>query len=122
MAKLTMEQARKWDAQAQSGFRFDIERYVVWSEKQLHKVVNLENGNRVEFVIRYHERWKNRTVQIAPALSVFVWRPVGTGDMYQMESCQRHELWEPVEKKNYSYLCKLSGTVNTDDYMPCLAA
>ena len=37
MPSVTREQVNKWNAKLQNGFRFDIQRYVVWGEKQIKK-------------------------------------------------------------------------------------
>ena len=34
MPSVTREQVNKWNAKLQNGFRFDIQRYVVWGENQ----------------------------------------------------------------------------------------
>ena len=44
MPSVTREQVNKWNAKLQNGFRFDIQRYVVWGEKQIKKSIELADG------------------------------------------------------------------------------
>ena len=51
MPSVTREQVNKWNAKLQNGFRFDIQRYVVWGEKQIKKskVEEIERKRREAF-------------------------------------------------------------------------
>ena len=55
MASITREKAIKWDETAQKygDFRFDVEYYVIWSEKALIKNIKHEDGTYTQHKIRY---------------------------------------------------------------------
>lgn len=54
MPSVTREQVNKWNAKLQNGFRFDIQRYVVWGEKQIKKSIELADGMKNTIVRCLH--------------------------------------------------------------------
>lgn len=136
MPSITREQAQKWDAQAQGGFRFDVRNYAIWGEKELRKTVEIAEGRVVEFRIGYRAeyetktngngcKWNVETVRHIPELVIRVWTPSGDPEngVFCSTGFGRHVDLGPAEdKKKYAVLCKLSGIVNTEDYMPGEAA
>lgn len=119
--KITREQYNKWNAEARKygNFQFDVERYVIWGEKQLVKDVPVANGEYIRFVIGYYEKRENwRTIGYVPMLNVDRLVPTDSG-CYRVHRVDAKELGELVTKKNYNALCKLVGAVEDieDNYV-----
>lgn len=122
MPSITREQAARWNAKAQNGFTFDVQKYVMWGDKTLHRVVELDGGDRMEIRLLYqeeHERktnqydchWTVRTGRYIPTVHLTRWHPSGT-------AWTSHGLgdWitigEPQTSKKFDVLCKLSATID----------
>lgn len=130
MAKITREQLNKWNAQAQGGFSFDFRHFCIWHEKRLRKTVEQRDNNVVEFVIDYRAeieektseygcKYKIETGRHIPVLRVSVWHPSGNDGVYVSHGMgAQYDIGDAQNKQRYDVLCKLSGAVNTDDYMP----
>ena len=133
MAKITREQYNKWNAQAKNGFSFDLQFFVTWNEKTLTKKVKMENGDIMEFKIEYQKefetktnewgcRWNVETGRYIPMLNVTHWKPSTTSGCYHSGGWEKSEIiGSPETSKKYNVLCKLSETVNTDEYMKKIA-
>ena len=130
MAKLTREQYNKWNAQAQGGFSFDFKHFCIWGEKRVRKTAEQLDKNIVEFVIEYRAEYETKTSEYGckyniqtgrhiPVLRVNIWRPTSTEGVYTSHGTGKvYDIGEAQNKQSYAVLCKLSGTVNSDDYMP----
>ena len=128
MARLTREQYNKWNAQAKNGFQFDLEYYLTWNEKTLTKKIKMENGDIIEFKIEYIKefetktndygcKWNVETGRYIPTLYITHWRPSTSGCFHSHGHEKEETLGSPESSKKYNILCKLSETVNTDQYM-----
>ena len=131
MPKLTREQYNKWDTAAQNDFHFSVDTYLMRNEKELVKVVytNAEKTACIRFTLEYtpeYEKktnsygcsWNVRTGRQIPALHVATWQKSTSTESWISHGIGKTiHIAEPVQKKNYALLCKLSGTINTADYM-----
>lgn len=118
MAKLTREQAQKWSAKAHNGFKFDVRHYVIWNEKQLTMVLPLDDGDKLEAVIRFREkgdRFYTGITGYVPGLNVTRWHPSTVEGVYTAHGLGK---WEPLgelqQKRSYDLLCKLSANVTAE--------
>lgn len=59
MAKLTREQFNKINAACKNGFMLDLRYFMIWSEKQLIKNIEIDDLNCYEVVIGFHEVSEN---------------------------------------------------------------
>ena len=128
MAKLTREQINKWNSQAKNGFQFDSRYFLIWNEKTLIKNIKMENGDIIEFKIEYdkeYEKYTNEwkvtrnveTGRYIPMLYITHWRPTQSESYTSSGWAKTEVLGSPENSKKYNVLCKLSETVNTDEYM-----
>lgn len=128
MAKITREQFNKWNAQAKNGFQFDLECFMVWGEKTLTKKIKMENGDIIEFKIEYTKefetktnewgcKWNVETGRYIPMLYITHWKPSTSGCYHSSGWAKTEVLGSPENSQKYNVLCKLSETVNTDEYM-----
>ena len=125
MPKLTRDQFNRWNAKAQNGFTFDVQKYVAWGDKTLHKVVDLDNGDRMEVRILYtneYVRKQNfagqsfnvRTGRFVPAVHLTRWQPSQFGGYMSHGLGDYITIGEPQDKQKYDVLCKLSASVDAD--------
>ena len=132
MAKLTKEQYAKWCEQAKNGFILDLRYYLTWGEKTLTKRIKTACGDVIEFRIEYMPeykqttnewgcKWNERTGRYIPMLNVARWRPTGTGCYSSSGYIAEKQIGEPEQTKKYNVLCKLSGEIETDEYMEKIA-
>lgn len=128
MARITREQFNRWNAQAQNGFEFDFQYYVIWNEKTLTKKVKVTNGDIVEFKIEWDKEterktnewgccWTVETGRYIPMLYITIWHPSNTGCFTSTGWAKSEKLGDPETSKKYNVLCKLSAGINTDEYI-----
>lgn len=129
MSVITKEQYRKWNDQAQNGFRFDTYTYGIWSRKELVKRITLGNGEIIEFRLHFspeykkvtNERGWSRNVETGrqiPMLSINRLIPGQTEGIYTINSIKRmQEIGQPEKSMRYKTLCDLSGTIDTEKLM-----
>lgn len=116
MATLTREQFKKWNAQAQNGFTFDIQCYCVWNEKRLKKSIERPDGSIIIFKIEYYHEYK--TGRLIPIMRIDKLIPGSTEGVYNVHTVkEKITMGEPEKTMKYSTLCKISGAVNTDEYL-----
>ena len=116
MAKLTMAQAEKWSAKLSNGFKFDIQRYLMWSEKQAVKNIEFSDGRVLQASLHYMDVVENyRTVGLQPVCHVSIWTPCENSDFMQSSGLgAQFKIGEVQTKKNYNVLCKLSETLDDE--------
>lgn len=134
MARLTREQYNKWNEQAKNGFQFDIQYYVMWSEKTLIKNVPQEDGSIIQFKLWYipeYEtktnehgcKWNVKTGRQIPMMRIERLVPGNTEGVYLVHTVRDDRpMGEPEKTLKYSTLCKISGEVNTDEELKAIAA
>lgn len=134
MARLTREKYNKWNEQAKNGFQFDIQYYVMWSEKTLIKNVPQEDGSIIQFKLWYipeYEtktndfgcKWNVKTGRQIPMMRIERLVPGNTEGVYLVHTVRDDRpMGEPEKTLKYSTLCKISGEVNTDEELKAIAA
>ena len=114
MPSVTREQVNKWNAKLQNGFLFDIQRYVVWGEKQIVKSIKLEDGRSLVATLFFRdarEGFKYIGQQLCISLSI--WTPIENSDLMRSEGTGYHEILGAVqEKKLYNDLVKMSAVID----------
>ena len=133
MATLTSEQYQKWNAQAQNNFTFDIKNYVIWNEKRLTKSIKQPDGSIIQFKIEYYPEyetktnewgchWNVKTGRHIPMMRIDRLIPSSTEGCYIVHTVkEKITMGEPEKTMKYSVLCKISGAVNTDEYLKEIA-
>lgn len=133
MAKITREQYNKWNAQAQNGFRLDLQYYVGWGEKTLIKSIKQTDGTIIQFKLWYipeYEtkvnewgcKWNVKTGKQIPMMRIERLVPGHTEGVYSVHTAKDDmPMGEPEKTMKYSTLCKISGMVDTDAEMGIIA-
>ena len=112
MAKLTREQAQKWNAQLHGDFRFDVRYYVMWGNKVARRNIELEDGKILQATLEYHDirDGYRSTGKVQPVLHFQIWKDGHTeGMMVSTGMGASVEIGTPQNKRNWNELCKLSG-------------
>jgi len=128
MAKITMEQFKKWNSQAQGGFRLDGRTLATWGEKELVQQFSQDDGSiyevRISYFPEYEEKtnscgckWRTETGRQIPAVSIDKLTPAGNNLYHSVKVLDYQAIGEPCNKKMYSTLCKLSGKIDVDSYL-----
>ena len=118
MAKLTKEQAKKWNDQLGGGFYFDWKHYAIWSEKLARRNIDLKDGKVLQITLEYNDVKDEAhpyipTGKVQPHLHFQVWSPTATGMMSSNGFGKSIEIGTQQDKRNWKELCKLSA--NYDD-------
>lgn len=114
MPSVTREHVNKWNAKLQNGFRFDIQRYVVWGEKQIKKSIELADGRILTAEIHYRDaREGYKYIGNEACISLAIWTRCENSDMMKSEGMGYHEVLGAVQpKKSYADLVKLSAVMD----------
>lgn len=132
MATLTREQYKKWNSQAQNGFKLDIEYYVSYGEKTLVKYIKQADGTIIQFKLwyipeyetvtnEYGCRWNVRTGKQIPMLEIDKLIPSSSG-CYIVSPIKDNIQMAAAEKTmKYATLCKISATLDTAEYLKEIA-
>lgn len=122
MARVTVEQVRKWSAKLCNGFAFDVERYVVWSEKHAVKYINLEDGTTLGVTLMYRDvkapNGYSYTGTYQPCLHLQIWHKSQTeGMMHSWGMGVTIDIGAEQDKKKWNELCKLSAVLDEQKIM-----
>ncbi len=117
MAKLTKEQAIKWDKMLGGGYHFDIQHFVIWGEKEAVLKIKTGENKVLSATLEYRdERDGHRyTGRQKPVLHMQLWTvdpETGTGISQGLGASV--DVGEVQDKKNWKYLCELSGEYTAD--------
>lgn len=112
MAKLTKEQAVKWDKMLSGGYHFDVRRFMLWNEKTASLKIKLAEDKLLEARLMYRdERDGYRyTGRQKPVLHLSIWNvnlETGVGTSHGLGAW--FDVGEVQDKKNWKHLCALSG-------------
>lgn len=127
MPTLKKTDYEKWTAQAANGFKFDSYNYILWGEKELIRYIDNGDGTKTRYRLQYaHEyetitnnygcRYNRETGRYIPELTISKMTPTTTEGCWNIGQPARYTIGEPQTKRNYNTLCKLSATINIDDY------
>ena len=115
MAKVTREQIKKWNEKLMNGFWFDLNYFLTHSEKTAVKYLNLSDGRKLQAKLEFmEEREGYTTLGHRPVMHLSVWKDCegSSGFMVTSGLGVFVKLSDEISaKRNYSLLCKLSGTV-----------
>lgn len=120
MATLTRDQAIKWDKMLSSGYRFDVRHFVIWNEKTASLKVELSEDKILEASLSYREERQGfrSTGRQKPILHLQLWTvdpETGAGTSQGLGASV--DVGEVQDKKNWKYLCQLSGEYTADKIM-----
>ena len=120
MATLTRDQAIKWDKMLSGGYHFDVRHFVIWNEKTASLKVELSEDKILEASLSYREERQGfrSTGRQKPVLHLALWnvnRDTGVGTSSGLGVFL--DVGEVQDKKNWKYLCQLSGEYTADKIM-----
>ena len=122
MARITREQVEKMNAQAKNGFKFDIEYFLIHHEKTLTKIVVLNESQFVRFKLMFEDErenadgWRRPTGRQIPNIHISLWNNSrGFASSHGLGTWEK--IGEPVNKKSFALLCKLSAEVDTGEFL-----
>ncbi len=110
--QITREQLQKLEEGCGNGFKLDIQKYLIWKEKQLIKYIDIEENKVLKAEIDYQ---KDKSGQV-PTLLLSVWKKEKSGCLSCDCKTQYINLGEPQKRKNFKLLKEYSNKI-TDDYI-----
>ena len=125
MASLTRDQLNKWSAALADGWKFDAQRYIMWSEKQTYTDGPAdENGVFYRVTLSYYEErtgsgWLARsTGKQLPTVRIDRWKPTQPDSpLFNVVEIFRETVGEKQSKRNYNYLAKLTDSIDVADLL-----
>lgn len=127
--KFTKEQVEKWNSKMGQGFKTDLNRLMMWGEKQPHLMTKQEDGKTyLELTLYYQDEYKTVTNEYGctfnrptgkhiPVINVRKWIDEGTGMLHGYGIGKTFEVGEACEKKMFSTLQKLTHTIDVNKYL-----
>lgn len=119
MARVTVEQVEKWNSKLSNGFMFDVERYIVWSEKQAVKFIKLDDGTTLSATLSYrrvkHPNGFSYAGKHQPCLHLQIWYDGNTEGMMKSFGMGVYvDVGAEQDKQKWNELCKLSTTLDEE--------
>ena len=121
MAKLTLEQFKKWSSQLPEGWKFDAQYFVLWGEKRIY-TDSTPNAKGVFYrlELEYKETYTRRMDQALnkePHFSVDRYTPTGENNSFcSVVRIISGNAGEPENKKNYNKLVKIAASLDPETY------
>lgn len=117
MASVTMQKIQTWESKLSNGFKFDVQNYLVWSDKQAVKSIPLEDGRILTATLGYErvkaENGFSYTGKVQPYLHLQVWKKGSTeGIMIGTGMGKWINIGAEQDKKKWNELCKLSTVLD----------
>lgn len=127
MATCTKEQWTRWNAKLSNGFQMDLQRFLVWNEKEATKSIHLPNGDILKAVIGWdsvlepinHGSNFNRPVGVVPTLNLSIWAPARTDGIWCSSGLgyTTRISGDIRTKKSWNEIVKLTADWNEDRIM-----
>lgn len=111
MAKITIEQVKKFNAACKNGFVLDLERLGIWGEKRCKKDFKIDDsGVLYTFILEFYEESKNFVkVGVYPVLVIEKLTPTRTDGIYGVHCLKEKRLGETVKRKSVKVLQDLTA-------------
>ena len=124
MAKLTKEQAIKWDSMLHNDYHLDIKDYVIWGDKHASLKIELGENKILEAALIYREEGRGfrTTGRQIPHIHLQLWEvnpETGVGVSHGLGAYIR--VGEIQNNRNWKYLCALSAEYPAEKVLPMAA-
>jgi len=110
MAKITVDQIKKFNGACKNDFILDVRQLALWGEKTCVKEIETgENGVLYRFTLEYKEVHENyRKIGVIPVLTIDRMTPLHSG-LYSSVMVKREEVGEMTSRKNAKLLQSLTA-------------
>lgn len=111
MAKITIEQVKKFNAACKNGFVLDLEHLGIWGEKRCKKDFKIDDsGVLYTFILEFYEESKDfAKVGVYPVLVIEKLTPIRTDGIYDVHYLKEKRLGETVKRKSVKVLQDLTA-------------
>lgn len=111
MAKITIEQVKKFNAACKNGFVLDLEHLEIWGKKRCRKNFKIDDsGVLYAFTLEFYEESKNfAKVGVYPVLVIEKLTPIGTTGAHGVRYLKEERLGETVKRKSVKVLQDLTA-------------
>ena len=106
--KVDIEKIKEWNSKLYNGFKVDVAMLKYYSTKEAHKVIQLENGNKLEITLAYRECGLYKR-QVELVLHLQLWnKSTLNEDMFISGDGYFETLKEPQDKKSFKDIIDLT--------------
>ena len=122
MATCTTEQRARWNAKLSNGFQMDLQRFLMWNEKEATKSIHLADGNILKAVIGWDSVLEpikpgsalKQPVGVVPTLHLSIWTHSSTEGVWCSSGLgYRLQLSDTARaKKSWNEIAKLTADWN----------
>lgn len=110
MAKITRDQVNKINKECKNGFGLDLERLVVWGEKQLVKEIKLDNGNILRAILYFKDIFAHYEKQgVQPIYSFSMLEKTSVESMYRVHTLKSDYVGELIPRRSMKQLQELTA-------------
>lgn len=110
MAKVTRDQVNKINKECKNGFGLDIERLVIWGEKQLVKEIKLDNGNILRVILYFKDIFAHCKKQgVQPVYSFLMLEKTSVESMYRVHTLKSDYVGELIPRRSMKQLQELTA-------------
>lgn len=119
MAKVTRDQVNKINKECKNGFGLDLERLMIWGEKQLTKEIKLDNGNILRAILYFKDIFAHYEKQgVQPVYNFSMLEKTSVESMYRVRTIKSDYVGELIPRRSMKQLQELTALdIFTDSEM-----
>lgn len=131
MANLTAKQYKDICSKCENGFTLDLNRITFWNEKQLTKMIQIDEKFYIEAVLWFHEEtkregWSTYQIGVTPYLTINKLRDTAPGEKsnvkcYHTVQLSEQAVGEMIARRNMKVLCKLTAEYTEEKILSLVA-
>lgn len=119
MAKVTKEQYKKWNEQLENGWFLDLQRLVIWGEKDIRITDKISDTEYVDYTVSFWENYENHrsTGTFDIKLTKREWKKSENTECYVSTGlgCSKLLVKDASTKKLYKLLVEISKNFTLED-------
>lgn len=112
--KIDIEKLKEWNSKLYNGFKVDIAMLQLYNTKEAHKVIQLENGNKLEITLAFRECGLYKR-QVELVLHLQLWnKSTLNEDMFISGDSYRETIKAPQDKKSFKDIIEFTKVYDTE--------
>ena len=108
MPSITRDQFTKWNKDCKNGFVLDVQRYVVWGEKNLHKYIG-NDEYKIEVTLYYRNDYDEKTSPYGQKYLVPNGKYLPILEVKKLKKLNDSDMWTTVGDDNWFDLSSKYG-------------
>jgi hypothetical protein len=112
--KIDIEKVKAWNSKLYNDFKIDLAMLQFYNTKDVHKIIMLEDGNKLEVSLAFRECGLYKR-QVELILHLQVWNKTTISeDMFISAGSYRETIKEPQDKKNFKDIIECTKVYDTE--------